>query len=67
MEDKLKGTLLGELVNLVEDCMDDYFKAKEKGIKTASTRVRKRMLEIKKLVTPIRKEMLDCRDAKSSE
>ena len=60
MMEALKGTLLGEMKQLVDENIDDYLKAKD-GAKLASTRSRKRMLRVKELALLIRKEMLESR------
>jgi hypothetical protein len=62
-DERLKGTMLGEVQKLVEDSVEDYIKAKGGG-KLASTRVRKNMLAIRDLVIDIRKEMLESRKKK---
>jgi len=59
----LEGTLLGELSELVEESVSDYFKAK-KGNKSAATRVRKKMLRVRDLYKEIREEL---RSAKNSD
>ncbi|MEM3097475.1 MAG: hypothetical protein QXU32_01980 [Nitrososphaerales archaeon] len=56
MVDTLKGTYLGELLQKVMSCKDDYIKARS-GIKTAIARVRSNMLQIKKLSEIIIREM----------
>lgn len=56
MPDSLKGTLLGELIQRLDACKEDYIKAKG-GARTASARVRTHMLTIKKLSEAVYKEM----------
>jgi len=60
MDEKLKGTKLGEVLDLVERSIEDYVKALNGG-KLASTRVRKNMLAVRNLAVDIRKEMLESR------
>jgi len=62
MSVELQKTALGRLIEMAQECAPDYIKAKEQGTKAASSRVRKKMLAIRDLIVPIRKEMLDCRD-----
>jgi len=64
MGDNLKGTLLGELIQRVDSCKDDYVRAKN-GTRTASTRVRTNMLNIKKLSEAIYKEMTNIKKPES--
>ena len=46
--------LFEKLLNLIQDCEEDAHKFYNKGNKTAGTRVRKTMQEIKKLAQEIR-------------
>lgn len=56
------GTMMDEMQALVDECIEDYAKAKS-GMKLPGTRVRKKMLKIKQLATNIRKEIIECRDS----
>jgi hypothetical protein len=57
---KIKGTKLGDIKDHVDNCCQDYVKALD-GSKSASTRVRKHMLDVKELALSVRKEMLESR------
>jgi biopolymer transport protein ExbB/TolQ len=50
---------LNRLKELINSCEEDYYKVKEKGLKTASVRIRRTMLDIKKAAQEVRQEMAD--------
>ncbi len=62
--DVLEGTLLGQIRDLVSSSADDYVSARDNSNVAASRRVRGKMLEVKKLVLEVRKEMLASRPDK---
>ena len=65
MTNELDGTLMGKLFTLVEECVEDYVKVKNSGVKTASVRARHKLIEIRNLIKPIRKEILRLREEMS--
>lgn len=62
-DERLNGTKLGEIQQLVESTIEDYLKANAGG-KLASTRVRKVLLRVRELASEIRKDMLEARKKK---
>jgi len=56
-DETLTGTKLGELKEIVLSCEEDYLKATEGGVKLAGRRVRKKMMEVKRLYKEIRDEI----------
>jgi len=56
-DNELDGTLLGELEEIVLSCKEDYLKATKSGVKLAGRRVRKKMMEVKRLYKDIRDEI----------
>ena len=58
--------LFEQFTKLFEDCANDYPKT-QSGVKAAIVRMRKNLLEIKKLTVPMRKELLSKKNEKNKD